>query len=292
MANYAVAVDSPSRVQWESNSGTHWASQSNNCGPTCMTKIAQFFKNTWFGIEATRRLAAPCCRATYYAEQRDMLARRGVAATVVTINSIAHMRNLNASGTRPFGIGVYMARVPAVYRDHPFLQWHELVVLDADVSRNGQRGMLIMDPNFSPPGGYRPDPDRGKKFYPDWVIQYAFINNWPRIGVVPNAPKRTYASHPDWYGRVRPTSHRTRPDTRQNIRDEPDFRDSSIWAVCRGDGYTYKVLEGRVTNRKLWANTTNYLWDGKYDGDFAKVKTRGGKRLYIYRGIVEVTRKP
>ena len=193
---YTSALISPARYQWESSSGTFVASQSNNCGPASMTKIADFYRDSKFGIEATRRLAAPCCRGTSPGEQSAMLRARGVQNGIYSISSLTQIRNLvGTAGRRPIGIGVYCARVPSAYRGHSFLGWHSIVVM-AWGYKNGVRGFWIMDPNFSPPGGSRPDPYGGKRFYPDWVMQYAFIDYSPRYAIVPVAPKYVPPSQP------------------------------------------------------------------------------------------------
>jgi hypothetical protein len=100
-------------------------------------------------------------------------------------------------GIRPIIIGVEMSRVPVGVRDHPFLGWHAIVILcRAKKVFNGVpvEGYWVSDPNFSPPGGYRPDPDQGKKFYARSVMQYAYINNWVRWAVVPNKVKRVFVN--------------------------------------------------------------------------------------------------
>lgn len=183
---YTTATTSPHRFQWETNAAP---SQSSNCGPTCVTKIAQFYRDTWFGIQATRNLVTyDRYRGTSATEQALMLGKRGVPNLVMRIDSLTALKQIVASGRRPVVIGVYMARVPAAYRDHPFLGWHAITVMGTG-SVNGIGGFWVNDPNFSPAGGIRPDPDRGRKFYPDWVMQNAFINNSPRWAVVPKAAK-------------------------------------------------------------------------------------------------------
>src|SRR6188768_2941968 len=114
---YTSALTSPHRFQWEANSAP---SQSYNCGPTCVSKIAQFYRDTWSGIEATRRLGvADDYRGTSCTEQGVMLAKRGVPNTVRQIDSIAELHSLVDTGRRPVLIGILMSRVPSNYRDHP-----------------------------------------------------------------------------------------------------------------------------------------------------------------------------
>ncbi len=193
MANlqYNDAGVSPARYQWEASSGTPWASQSNNCGPTCATKIADFYNNTRYGIESTRYLVVGCCVPTTCTQQAAMLTLRGVPSIPVWINSLGEIDAVVGwDGNHPIIIGMEMSRVPYDIKDHPFDGWHAVVVLKR-VERNGVSGYLIMDPNFSPTGGNRPDPDGGKKFYPRWVLDYAFIRNNIRWSVIPNRAKVT-----------------------------------------------------------------------------------------------------
>lgn len=121
-----------------------------------------------------------------------MLTARGVPATAVWIDSLAQMDELLAGGTRPIIIGVEMIRVPSWVRDHPFLGWHAICVMSRARLSDGTEGYWVMDPNFSPPGGNRPDPDNGKKFYSRSVMQYAYIENWIRWSVVPNRRKQVF----------------------------------------------------------------------------------------------------
>lgn len=189
------ALDAPARYQWEESSGTFWASQSNNCGPTCVTKIAHFYRDIRFGIEDTRRLVTGCCVPTTASQQAAMLTARGVPATAVWIDSLAQLDELlGTAGTRPIILGIEMWRVPAAVRDHPFLGWHAVCVMARARLSDGREGYWVNDPNFSPPGGNRPDPDGGRKFYSRSVMQYAYIDNWIRWSVVPNRHKQVFVN--------------------------------------------------------------------------------------------------
>jgi hypothetical protein len=176
------------RFQFETNSGSLNASQVVNCGPTSICAVADFYRDQFYGIEATRRAVMACCIGTSCYQQQQMLAYHGVPASTLVPTSIAQMRTLVAGGTRPFAIRVLMSRVPASVRDHSFLGWHMMAVL-APASVSGLTGFWVNDPNFSPLGGYRPDPDKGHKFYSDAVMKYAFIDNGPAFAVVPNKSK-------------------------------------------------------------------------------------------------------
>jgi len=185
------ATDAKKRQQWEKSSGTPNASQSNNCGPTCITFIAGFYRDDYnIGIEPTRRAITGCCAPTNSAQQTEMLIARGVPAASIWIDALSQLDNIVTGGTHPIVIGVQMSRVPASVRDHPFLGWHALVVMDTAI-KDGIPGYWIMDPNFSPPGGYRPDPDHGKKFYSRRIMEYAYIQNSIRRGIAPLKAKQT-----------------------------------------------------------------------------------------------------
>ena len=273
---YTDANLSPARFQWEANSAP---GQAYNCGPTCVTKMAQYYRDTWYGIEATRRLAVSAdYRGTSATEQGVMLARRGVANSVMSINSVAQLHSLTDTGRRPVLIGMYFARVPYAYADHPFRGWHAVCV-----SRGAVGGFWINDPNFSPSGGTRPDPDRGHKFYPDWVIQQALINNSPRFAVVPTYLKAITVPTPAPTGGGR--CHVATPSGLNvcNIRSAPN---GAIFARARSDGYTYRVSDGR----RLWGNGSQYVFLGWVNGDWAKCRTGSGQILYIHRSVVIIDR--
>ncbi len=276
---YTSALQAPKRFQWETNSDP---SKAFNCGPTCVTQIAGFYRDSSYYIETTRRLVTACCTPTNAWQQRDMLIRRGVPATVREIGSVGELHSLVDSGRRPVVIGVQMSRVPDIYRDHPFLGWHALTVISGGWL-NGYRGFWVTDPNFSPAGGIRPDPDRGMKWYPDWVMQNAYINNSPRFSVVPNSLKAiptTPTTTLKGRGRV------AGPDC--NIRSSMSVTSSTnIYARSHADGYTYRRSDGR----RLWSNSSQYIFLG-WSGDWAKVRTGGGQNLFIWRSVFVVTVNP
>src|SRR6186997_485152 len=274
------ATQSTKRYQWEDNSKY---SQSWNCGPTCATFIASFYKSVYYGIEATRKLVAPPQTATSVTQQRDMLVKRGVPASVVQIDSLAELHSLVDSGRRPVILGIEISRVPSSYRDHTFIGWHAVVVMSG-ATNNGVRGFWINDPNFSPPGGIRPDPDRGMKWYPDWVIQAAVINNTPRWAVVPNAAKPLPTTTTTTKGR----GHIATPSgtNRCNVRLSASLS-GAIYAFSRSDGYTYRQSDGA----KLWSNASRYLFWG-WSGEFAKCSTGSGLRVYIHKSVFIVDVQP
>lgn len=190
---YLTTSQVPSVYQWDSSSRYPTpdpGSAASNCGPTCITFIANFYRDRSYGIYATRRLVVDDpTRGTSANEQRDMLKARGVPAYIGQPD-VEEMHRLVGSGRRPIVVGLWMAKVPAEIRDHPFLGMHA-IVLRRTVVKNGVVGFEVLDPNFS--RNIRPDPDEGKKFYPDWVIRSAFVN---RVGstsrgwaVIPAAEK-------------------------------------------------------------------------------------------------------
>ncbi len=276
------ATQATKRYQWEDNSKY---SQSWNCGPTCATMIASYYKGVYYGIEATRRLVAPPQTATSVTQQRDMLIKRGVPSTVVQIDSLAELHSITDSGRRPMILGIQMSRVPANYRDHPFLGWHAVTIISG-ATNNGVRGFWINDPNFSPIGGIRPDPDRGMKWYPDWVMQSAVINNTQRWGVAPNSAKALPTTTVS-KGRA---NVKTPPSGQViNIRTSASTATANIYARAQSDGYTYRVSDGV----KLWPNGSQYILLGFLTDAagqrWGKLVTGSGLRLYCLQSLLNIT---
>lgn len=265
---YASAYAAPKRFQWESNSAP---SQSWNCGPTCITQMVQFYRDTWYGIEATRLLVTRSYTPTNSWQQRDMAIRRGVPATVRWIDTLAELHGLVDSGRRPTLIGIEMIRVPSAVRGHPFTGWHALLVLGRAYV-NGVDGFWVTDPNFSPPGGIRPDPQKGTRFYSDAVMQYAFIGGSSRYAVVPDSLKAitSITQYVKFNSGVNGVNLRTAPDARKDnvyatawsdADPKPNgiVRPSGQWVGNTGarrtlygtvqgaDGYTYNRLRLKGT---------------------------------------------
>lgn len=278
------ATQSTKRFQWEDNSRS---SQSWNCGPTCVTFIASYYRGTFYGIEKTRLLIAPPQTATSCVQQRDMLIARGVPSAFKQIDTLAEMHQLVDSGRRPIIVGILMSRVPSNYRDHPFLGWHAVTVMSG-ATNNGVRGFWVNDPNFSPAGGIRPDPDRGQKWYPDWVMQAAFMNNSPRWSVIPNSPKPLPVAPTQTYkGRA----HVKTPPAGGviNIRSGPTTNAANVFARAMPDGYTYRQSDGA----KLWSNGSSYILIGFATDSagqrWAKLVTGSGQRLYCLQSLMIIT---
>lgn len=196
MPTFNTDMDNPPRFQWESSSGTFECSQAVNCGPTGSTQQADYKRNDRFPIERTRTNAgvAPC-RPTNAWEQAAMLTKRGWPATVREIDSLSQLDALvGYHGKRPVGIGVLMGRMSAKTRGHAFLGWHRITILKRHRKFIWSKmqwvgGYYYTDPNFSPPGGYRPDPKRGHRWISRAALRYAFIRNSPRYAIVPDYKK-------------------------------------------------------------------------------------------------------
>ena len=167
-----------------------------------MTRIACFYRDTWYGIEATRKTiagmgpynvngqqyyGAPAQTATNAWQQADMLTKRGVPATVRQISSLDEMHGLVDSGRRPIVVGIEMSRVDPIVRGHNFTGWHAVVFV-GPAYVNGLRGVYVNDPNFAV-SGWGSDPTRGRRFYSDALLQGAWIQNSPRYCVVPTSAK-------------------------------------------------------------------------------------------------------
>lgn len=243
------------RYQWETNSAP---SQSNNCGPTCAAAIAGFYNNNTPGIEATRRLVVGPYTPTTYVQQRDMLIRRGVPAAIYNITSLGQLRSFVSGGQRPVTLFLNMGRIPASVRGHSFTGWHAVVCRGWGY-HNGQRGFWINDPNFSPPGGVRPDPTGGNRFYSDSVLQYAFVSNSQHYALIPTNPKQTATSTSYVY---------FNKGVFVSLRTSPDARKNNAYAVANwAAGDIRRVSDnkwiGNVTaKRTLYAVVNGYRADG------------------------------
>lgn len=271
---YAIAMDAPPRFQWEANSGSFYASQSYNCGPTCMTFIAGFYRNySSYGIEATRRLVASCCIPTDITWQRDMLSKRGVPAQIYRVASISALKSLIGTGRRPIGIRIYMGRVPLSIRGHAFTGWHELALI-ANGFKNSVSGVWTDDPNFSPEGGHRPDPARGHRFYPDSTLNYAFIGLQPAYAVIPiSAKPASTTTQYVWFNE----------GVHVSVRLSPDARVSGAWAIAdwasddirrTSDNVKIGSTSGR---RTLYATVNGYRVDGTRQA-YYKIRIKGTNR--------------
>lgn len=185
-------LELPSRYQFDDTSGTLANSKKFNCCPAVMTAIAQYMNDAGrLGIEATRTIAGVSQgRPATYVEAQLMLAKRGVRADLAVIDTLAELQALVRKGRRPVGLGIRMSRVPPSVRGHSFLDWHMVACRGVVTRADGTEiGFDVMDPNFSPPGGPRPDPLGGHRFYSNTVMKFAFIDDERRLAVVPRTPK-------------------------------------------------------------------------------------------------------
>ncbi len=274
---YSSALTAPKRFQFEENSAP---SKPENCGPTCVTAIAGFYKDRYYGIETTRRLVTGCCTPTSAWQQAEMLRKRGVPCSVREINSLAELRMLTGNGRRPTLIGIQMSRVPPSVRGHDFQGWHAVLVLAAPTG-----GFWLTDPNFSPAGGIRPDPDRGQKWYSDAVMQNAFINNSPRYSVVPDAAKVVTAPAPTQeYVKFNAGVNGV------NLRLQPDSRQSNVYAVVWADPKGIVRVKDGV---RVGATSSRRTVFGRVRGpdgqDYIKLRLMGTgtyqyvNRIFMYR---------
>lgn len=192
---YRTAMETPVHYQWDSDSRLPLpdpGSAPNNCGPTSVANIAHFYRDGHLGIYHTRRLAvSDWTRATSVTEQKAMLEARGVPCLVGQW-PVSSIRKTIAGGRQPMVLGLYMAVVPSAIRGHPFTGWHAVEALDVG-TLNGVSGMYIRDPNFN--RTFRADATNGRRFYPDRVIQRAFVDahGW---GLMPTKPKVVSAPSP------------------------------------------------------------------------------------------------
>ena len=188
------------RFQWDESSGSPDWSQKYNCGPAGATQQADYWEDKHFGIEQTRLLAAGRGRPTTMGEQAAMFYRRtGVGAAVVSLRRMGHLDNL-LNRRRPVGLAVICGRMRARTRGHPFTGSHRITLLKKErrrVRRNGRRvwraGYVYTDPNFSPPGGHRPDPKRGHRWISRRELDYVLFGRGApayALAVVPERSKR------------------------------------------------------------------------------------------------------
>src|SRR6187551_3791429 len=83
MSFFRNPLEVPTRYQWDADSKLPLpepGTAPGNCGVTCVTIIAQYYKDTFFGIYNTRRLIVRNDWQMYttVTEQSQMLSKRGV----------------------------------------------------------------------------------------------------------------------------------------------------------------------------------------------------------------------
>lgn len=173
-------ADTPLRLQWDPDSRLPLpdpGSAPDNCGPTSVESAGQFFTDHWQGIYRTRRLGADAYGPTFFSQQRTMLERRGVPCYLTKL-SVSNLRAIIRGGKRPVVLMLDFSRVPLNVAGHPFRGKHTVLALDID----GSGFITIRDPNFN--RTYRIDPTKGKRRYPNWVIESAQL-----AAIVPHRAK-------------------------------------------------------------------------------------------------------
>lgn len=184
MTTYRTQAVTPVHFQWDPDSRFPLpdpGSAPDNCGPTSVENVAHFYRDRRFGIYSTRLLAAPPLGPTKVTDQRAMLEGRGVPC-VVGQWPLSSIKKVIAGGRHPMILGLNYAAVPYEVAGHPFRGMHSIVAMD-----NAPGGVMVRDPNFN--RTYRTDPTNGNRFYPDWVIQRAFVDQPLGWGIMPTAAK-------------------------------------------------------------------------------------------------------
>lgn len=264
---YITPLDVPTRYQWDPDSrhplpdpGT----APGNCGVTCVTHIAQYYRDQWFGIYTTRRLVVSDDTQlfTSVGDQAWMLSKRGVPNHILR-PGIGEITRILATERRPVAIGMDMSKVPLSIAGHPFRGSHG-VLLRANGIKNGVRGKWAMDPNFN--RTYRRDPTEGRRFYPDSVLGIAYYDagKW---AIVPASDKLTVR-----YVAVNGPG--------VNIRHAPPlpFVDGNIFARSQRDGI-YRLANGNRLS-SLGYHFRFHGWRTIQRGRFAIVEGYG-RRLAI-----------
>lgn len=258
---YIAPLDVPSRWQWDPDSRLPLpdpGTAPGNCGVTVVTHIAQYYRDTVYGIYATRRLVVSDDSQlfTSVGDQSWMLEKRGVPNHILR-PTLPELTRLLATQRRPIGIGLDMSQVPIEIAGHPFRGSHG-IELRANVVKNGIDGKWAMDPNFN--RTYRRDPTDGRRFYPNSVLQRAYYDagKW---AIVPDHDKVVVR-----YVQV------NGPDV--NIRHAPPapFTPGNVFARSRRDGiyrldtgnrlsglgYSFRFRYWRETSRGTFAIVDGY----------------------------------
>lgn len=271
MARYATPLDVPTRYQWDQDSRLPLpdpGTAPGNCGVTCVTVTAQYYRNQWFGIYATRKLVVSndSQMFTSVGDQSWMLEKRGVPNHILR-PTIAEITRILADQRRPVTVGLDMSKVPLVVAGHPFRGSHG-ILLRANGWKDGVHGKWALDPNFN--RTYRRDPTEGRRFYPDSVLGQAYYNagKW---AIVPDKDKVV-----DRFVNV------DGPEV--NIRRAPPAPftgERNIFARSRRDGI-YRLDTGNRLSG-LNYNFRFHYWRETQHGTFAIVDGYG-RRLAIRKG--------
>jgi hypothetical protein len=182
---YRRALDVPLRMQWDPSSRLPLpdpGTAPGNCGPTAVTQVAEFYKDRYFGIYSTRRrVTASQKPSTTVGEQRRMLELLGVPCSLQR-PTVSQLKAHLATGRRPLILGMDMSKVPIGIAGHPFRGDHAVTL-----RANAPGGFLVADPNFSTRTN-RLDATKGRRFYPDWVIDRAYYRDG-KWAIVPHTDK-------------------------------------------------------------------------------------------------------
>lgn len=280
MGYYRTPLDVPVRYQWDADSRLPLpdpGTAPGNCGMTCVAHVAQYYTEKFTGIYHTRRLSTTedWKMSTTISEQSLSLTKLGVP-NIISRPTVAQITKYLSTGRRPIIVGLNMARVPATIRDHPFEGSHA-ILLRANARRTDSVGKNAMDPNFN--RTYRLDPDKGQKYYPNWVLEYAYYD----AGMWAIVPLNDKQVPPPWYGRVRVIDGNNR-----HIRESAKEIAGNTWAISRPDGYTHRVSD----NQKLFRNAYLYHWNGEVRNGFYVLKTHSGDTKFIKQSAAKVARQP
>ena len=234
MTRYIRPLDVRTRYQWDTDSKLPLpepGTAPGNCGVTCVTVTAQYYKDQWFGIYSTRRLVVSNDSQlfTSVGDQSWMLEKRGVP-NHISRPIIGEITSILAKERRPITVGLDMSRVPLSIAGHPFRGSHG-ILLRANGTKNGVPGKWAMDPNFN--RTFRQDPTDGRRFYPDSLLKLAYYDSG-KWAIVPDKDKVT-----ERYVNV------NGPDV--NIRHAPPAPftgQENIFARSRRDGI-YRLDNGR-----------------------------------------------
>ena len=199
---FITDLDVPPRYQSEPSSVP---SEAFNCGVTVAVAIADFYFDRRHAIEPARKLiaqkgpynlgkrigsvkGAPEKTPTNSWQQADILRKLGIPCKVIKVKTVAELHAIVDSGRRPVLLGLDFTHVGNETSGYTkkFENWHAIKVRGR-MSRNGQVGFAINDPNFWP--GSR-DATSGKRFYSDAAMQRA-LDGPDEVckGVAPDAAK-------------------------------------------------------------------------------------------------------
>jgi len=245
-------LSTESELQWDEDSKPN---QGYNCGPSSVEKVANYYKDLrQYGIERTRDLATSRDKSgTNAAEQKDMLARRGVPCSVQRLSPTDIKAKLKST-RRPLVLWLHMAEIPDSIKGHPFDGNHAVTALANGVV-NDEPGIWVNEPNQHRDGTKY----RKNRFFPDkyWIPASAAIGKYV---IVPDADK------------VIPTR---RPLKKRwvvtamalHIRTGPSAATRSVGTMSKGKTFTSNLIETQggkyIVNGRVYDNWLGFIRDGK-----------------------------